>query len=208
MRFVWAIFLLAAISQAADNGSSSHLAVLDLGADAGVDSAQIRTISDRLESELISTGSFKILERRRIQEILTEQGFQQTGACDASNCQVQMGQLLGVDQLVTGSVGRVGDVFTLNTKLISVSTGEIIRSEVVDVRGNISDLLTQGCRSAARGLAGKSDEKPVTNNSKGSYWLIGGTVAAVAVLGGGAYWIWGRDKSEKTVVVPATRSIE
>lgn len=207
MRFVWALFLLASISQAAENSSISHLAVLDLGADAGVDSAQIRTISDRLESELISTGSFKILERRRIQEILTEQGFQQTGACDASNCQVQMGQLLGVDQLVTGSVGRVGDVFTLNTKLISVSTGEIIRSEVVDVRGNISDLLTQGCRSAARGLAGKLGEKPVTTNSKGA-WLVGGAVAAVAVLGGGAYWIWGRDESEKTVVVPATRSIE
>lgn len=56
-----------------------------------------------------------------------------------------MGQLLGVDQIVVGSVGKVGSVYSLNVRLVSVQTGEILQTQVADVQGDLARLLTQGC---------------------------------------------------------------
>ena len=69
-----------------------QIAVLDLTGESPDVRQEVRTISDRLESELIKTGAFRLLERRRIHGILQEQGFQESGECHESSCQVQMGQ--------------------------------------------------------------------------------------------------------------------
>ena len=57
-------------------------------------------------------------------EILKEQGFQQTG-CVSNECVVEIGALLGVQQMISGSIGRVGETYTIDIELISVQTGEI-----------------------------------------------------------------------------------
>ena len=41
-------------------------------------------------------------------DLLKEQGFQQTGSCDSDACIVQAGRILGVPGIIVGSVGRVG----------------------------------------------------------------------------------------------------
>ena len=48
-------------------------------------------------------------------DILKEQGFQQTGCTDAS-CAVQAGQLLNVKYMIIGSVDRVGNIYSITLK--------------------------------------------------------------------------------------------
>jgi len=54
---------------------ASNLAVLDLDGTANLTMEETKTISDRLESEIQGTGTAFLLERRKMQEILSEQGF-------------------------------------------------------------------------------------------------------------------------------------
>ena len=204
MRFLKIILISLVVLWA---GPLTNLAVLDLQASSNITADEARMISDRLESELSNTGSFTILERRQMQQILVEQGFQQSGACDGSQCQIQMGQLLGVDKIVTGSVGRVGDVYTLNTKLISVGTGVIEKTQVVDIKGGLEQILTEACHQVAAGFAGSPlTAEPQSHSHK---WLwIGGAVAGAAAVGGGLYAILSGTPQQSTVTVQRTRAIQ
>jgi curli biogenesis system outer membrane secretion channel CsgG len=106
-NFVLLCFL-ASIIWAED--APKNLAVLDLNVSDGVTISDSRMIADRLETEMIQGGKYKVLERRRMSDILTEQGFQQTGSCAGTNCEVQIGQLLGVNRILAGSLGKVGSI--------------------------------------------------------------------------------------------------
>ncbi len=187
-----------------------NMAVLDLDGTANLTMEETKTISDRLESEIQGTGKASLLERRKMQEILSEQGFQQSGACDASNCQVQVGQLLGVDQVITGSVGKVGNVYTLNVKLIDVQTGAILRSHVVDVEGDLSKLLVYGCKESAQGLLGLETKETLPKERSGSWKVWGGVgVVALATIGGIVYYLFQpAETTTKTVVISRDRVLQ
>lgn len=183
-----------------------QIAVLDLTGESSEVRQEVRTISDRLESELIKTEVFRLLERRRIHEILQEQGFQESGVCQESSCQVQMGQMLGVDQIVVGSVGKVGSVYSLNVRMVSVQTGEILQTQVADVQGDLARLLTQGCQKVAQGLAFPQGKAPEKRKKTG--WIWGASILGViALIAGVGYWFWG-DDSEETSVVLKERSLQ
>ena len=52
-------------------------------------------------------------------EVLKEQGFQQS-CCTSNECVVEVGQLLGVQQMISGSIGKVGDIFTVSVRIIDI----------------------------------------------------------------------------------------
>lgn len=186
-------------------GATAHVAVLDLESSSNISKEETKTISDRLESEIALTKSVVLLERRRIQEILKEQGFQQTGACEGASCQVQVGQLLGVDQIVTGSVGKVGSIYSLNVKLIDVQSGAILQTKVVDVDGDLSALLIKGCNEVAQVFFGPQDQKPEeTKNYK--WWWISGAIVTTAIVGG--VYIVNQDDSKSTETIDRNRSLK
>ena len=79
------------------------IAVLDFDGD-GVSQSETRTLTNRLRDEMFNTGIYIVLERGKMDEVLKEQGFQQTG-CVTSECAVEVGNMLGVQQMIGGSIG-------------------------------------------------------------------------------------------------------
>lgn len=110
----------------------------------GISESDTKIITERLRSELIKTDRFRVMERSEMDQILEEQGFQQSGACDDGSCLVEVGRLLAVSQLVGGSIGHIGDIYTMNIKIIAVESGEILYSSSLDYEGKISGLLSEG----------------------------------------------------------------
>ena len=123
-----------------------NIAVWDLDPN-GVDSATARVVADQITSNLLQKGRFTVLERRRMSDILAEQGFQQSGACDNQGCLVQVGKLLGVDAILAGTVSKVQGLYIANIRLIDVQSGKILAASQATSSGNFqrflsSDLLT------------------------------------------------------------------
>lgn len=98
-----------------------------------------------LETQLVKTKRFKIIERNRINEILSEQILQ--GEFSQNNTQMKVG---AVDYIVYGSITKFGSkkkkiqtsgisvtklisVFGVDLKVVDVLTGEIVKSEAVDI---------------------------------------------------------------------------
>ncbi|MBA7598529.1 hypothetical protein ES703_05547 [subsurface metagenome] len=126
---------------------ATNIAVMDLDAFA-ISAPEALALTNRLRVELFNTGRFVILERGGMQDILKEQGFQETG-CTTTDCLVEVGQLLNVQHMVAGSVSKVGDVYSIEVRIIDVGTGEIMAAAVEDITGSLGDLLTRGIRNAA-----------------------------------------------------------
>ncbi|HSQ43033.1 MAG TPA: PEGA domain-containing protein [Fibrobacteraceae bacterium] len=126
----------------------------------GLPESDVNILTDRLRSELTNSGVFRVMERSQMDAILQEQSFQQSGACNSSECQVRIGQLLSVDRMVVGSVGLLGgSIYTISARLLDVSTGEVVLTANADYQGTIAGLLSKTIPELAQKLSGKTVEE-------------------------------------------------
>jgi hypothetical protein len=129
------------------------IAVMELSAP-GLSSSDATGLSNRLVFELMQTGRFTVLERSKMDDILKEQGFQKTG-CTNTDCAVEMGQLLNVKYMVLGNVDIVGRIYSVNLRLVSVSTAQIENNKTADCsQCTIEDVMLRTIGIAARKIAG------------------------------------------------------
>jgi len=118
------------------------IAVVDFTGN-NVSDGDCRALTDRLRVELYNTKHYKVIERTMMEEILQEQKFQQSG-CVTDVCMVEIGKMVGVGQIVGGSISQVGNVYSVSARMVNVETGEIENTGVYDHKGNIGELLTDG----------------------------------------------------------------
>ena len=203
---------LTASLAVAQSPARASVAVMDMEPK-GVPENEVSALSDRLRTELFRTGAFDVMERGKMQDVLKEQGFQQSGACNTDACAVEIGQLIGVQKIIGGSLGKVGKTYTVNLRMIDVKTGRIERSVTEDYTGEIDKLLTSVMRNVSYTLSqsvqqgakqDKQDKKPsaqampqpASSGGGGSifkkwwFWggigLLGAGGAAAALAGGGS----------------------
>lgn len=117
------------------------IAVLDMEG-RGISAMEASTLTDRMRTELVNTGAVTVVERGQMQSVLSEQDFQLTG-CTSDECAVQIGQMLGVTKMYTGSIGKIGSTYTVDVRVIDVETGAIIRTMKRDYRGEVDGLIKE-----------------------------------------------------------------
>ncbi len=173
------------------------VAVMDMEG-RGISTIEAQTLTDRMRSELVRTGAVTVVERGQMQAILSEQDFQLTG-CTSDECAVEIGQLLGVSVMITGSVGKIGSTYTLDLRTIDIETGAIANTMTRDYRGEIDGLLTQveyiswelvglvhpDAATAQASAAPTSQPVAAEGGGRGLLWL-----AILAAAGGGGYYAY------------------
>ncbi|MFC1620165.1 CsgG/HfaB family protein [Candidatus Neomarinimicrobiota bacterium] len=101
-------------------GERVNIAVVELEA-YGISETEVQALTNRLRVELFQTSRFAVVERDQMRAIMEEQDFQQTG-CTTNECLVEVGQLLNVQQIFAGSISKVGEVFSIEVRVIDVLT--------------------------------------------------------------------------------------
>lgn len=102
------------------------------------------TLSECLRTELFNTGQYDVINRENMKEILQEQKFQMAGLCDNMGCIVQVGKVLGVKKMFTGSLGKLGKKYVLTLKIVDVQSAKIDnieKSERICAEEDLSNLL-------------------------------------------------------------------
>ena len=125
----------------------TFIAVVDFRGN-NVSDGDCRALTDRLRTELFNTKHYKVIEREMMEQIIKEQGFQQSG-CSTDECMVEVGKLIGVEKIIGGSISQVGNVYSVSARIVSIETGEIENTAVYDHTGNIGELLTEGMMKVA-----------------------------------------------------------
>jgi len=132
------------------------IAVLDFDGD-GVSKSETRTLTNRLRDEMFKTGVYIVLDRGTMDDVLKEQQFSLSG-CVTSECAVEIGNMLGVQRMIGGSIGKVGNIYTISARIIDVATGKVLKSAKYDNIDNIETLLTRGMQEIALKLVGNEVE--------------------------------------------------
>ena len=142
MTFAWSFgqetVLTEEVAQDIAEGKKT-VAILDFEG-RGISEMEAATLTDRLMSEMVNTDAVIMVERNQMDEILQEQGFQQSG-CTTAECAAEVGALLGVENMVSGSFGKLGNTYTIDSKMFSVETGATIRSVSKTYKGEVDGLL-------------------------------------------------------------------
>lgn len=138
------IYLLSLSTALYAQSTLPDCAVLDLEG-VGVDSVTSRTLSEKVRTEVFQSGAVRLVERNRMDEILSEQGFQQTG-CASSECRVETGRLLGVSQLIVGTVSMLASSHTwsISLSLLDVETGAVLQMKQWTGNEGVEQVLQVG----------------------------------------------------------------
>lgn len=109
-------------------GDKPYVAVMDMKGVGGEE--QVKTaavLTDLLRTELSNTGYFKLCDRANMDQVMKEIGLQQSG-CTSSECVVQIGRVLGVSKMVTGSISKLGKSYIITLQIVDIETALIVKS--------------------------------------------------------------------------------
>jgi len=149
----------------------------------GVAVTDVQGLSDRFRVELFLQKRYRMLEREKMDEVLKEQGFQKSGACEQSECAVEVGKLLGVNRMIIGSVNRIGSTWTVTARAVDVETGEIVQTAVLDQKGEIDALLQPGMQELVEKLQESEGQVAVAETAVAKEAKPSGTVAKAPKAG-------------------------
>lgn len=128
-----------------------RLAVLPLGA--YEEGAPTAALTQLLLLELRRRGH-EVISPDEIRALLDYEAERQIRACEEDlACLAEIGGALGVEQLITGSVGRIGDEWVVGLKLLGARTAEVYARSAQTFRGPESELVP-ALRAALRELLG------------------------------------------------------
>ena len=142
IRFTVLICLITASFQLfAQEETRPTVAILDFEGQ-GIGIQEVQTLTERMRTEIGNTNAVRLIERKAIESIMAEQGLAQSG-CVSDECAAEVGQLLGVQFMINGLIGKLGDSYTIDVKMFSVETGATERSKNVTHDGDIEGLLVE-----------------------------------------------------------------
>ena len=96
---------------------------------------------NKLETGLIESGRFKVIEKAKRDEILKEQKDQWSG-CFEDSCIVEIGKLLGANYLILGEIITLEKLYQINIKIINIEKGIVTEKVTKETFKNELDLLT------------------------------------------------------------------
>ena len=122
-------------------GTLRTVAILDFEGK-GINLQEVQTLTERMRTEIGNTKAVRLIERKAIENIMAEQGLAQSG-CVTDECAAEVGQLLGVQYMINGVLGKMGDSYTIDAKMFSVETGETVQAVNTTYEGKIEGLLLE-----------------------------------------------------------------
>jgi TolB-like protein len=128
------------------------IAVLELQAK-GISKVEASVLTDRLRSELVNAGEYVVVDRKNMEQILKEHRFQLSG-CTSNQCAIEVGKILGVQHMLTGSIGKLGEIYTVQLQILDVESSEIVQSATYDQEGDLELLLQEGIQTALSRVLG------------------------------------------------------
>jgi TolB-like protein len=133
------------------------VAVLDFDNDSG-DSrydAMGKGISAMMISDLVGVPTIQVVERAHMQDLLAEMKLQQTSYFDPSTAQ-RVGKMLGAEYVVVGSIVAMDPQVAIDTRVVQVGTGEVVKAakvkgkekQLFDLQQKLADELIDGLEIA------------------------------------------------------------
>ena len=118
-------------------GERPRCAVLTFDAGSGVDLGQTGALANRCSALLVASGEYDVLSRYNVNRILTAENLNPSTRNYASAA----GRVLNAGYLIVGRVDRSGRAYLLNTSLVDIDRGKVIKSADYTYEGKVEDFI-------------------------------------------------------------------
>ncbi len=168
-----------------------------------ISKADAEMVSELIRNEMANSGSFIIIERVQMGNILKEQGLQQSGCTDIS-CAVELGKILSANKMLIGTVMNMQGKKIITGRIVDVQSGAVDFSEkgVADSQKEIYTAVIAFTRDLTARIGSgdtntvkvekkkKQDETPAELKSSNPYTFpaFGFTGFSLLSFGGGYYY--------------------
>lgn len=152
------------------------IAVKDFEVVVGQNKDAAKYVQEDVESLLVESGQFSVVERAKLGSLLEEIQLGQTGAIDPATAQ-KAGKLLGAEIILTGTLAATGDQWNVNLRLVNTETGLVIAA--IHKMGPLHELSAASIREVKNIEGSFESGDPVTEG-----WAIG-TVRGSHIGNGG-----------------------
>lgn len=135
----------------------NKIAVVDFTDLNGYQSAVGDFIAEELITNLfiVSSAEFDVVERRALARVLSEQKLTATGLFDSESI-ANVGKILGIEAIVTGTITYLGDDIKINARLIGVETARVFAAaaQKVPVDKTVEYLMQQSSSKVSSSSVG------------------------------------------------------
>jgi TolB-like protein len=115
-------------------------------------------IAEMMISDLSAISQIRVVERKRLKDVLAEQDLGKSGRLDPTTA-ARVGRLLGAQFLVMGSLVQMQAALNIMARVVDVETGEIVRAarsegplaDVAPIQRDLVIKLGQGIAAALPG---------------------------------------------------------
>ncbi|MCX7590987.1 MAG: CsgG/HfaB family protein [Kiritimatiellae bacterium] len=133
-----------------------------------------RFLAEELSVALASTGKgFEVVDRTHLKAILAEHKLASTGVIDPATAR-KLGQITGVEALVTGTITSFGDSVRLTVKCLDTATAKVILAAATDIPKTkaVEELLSKSIQDTSQpvgtpGPAQPAPQSPVRGTAVG-----------------------------------------
>lgn len=150
------------ISKNMQDKQKQKIAIIDFSDLNGNVTALGQFMAEELTTQLfiIAPGKFEVVERRQLLKLEEELSLGQMGFIEEKSIK-KMGQVLGVDAIVTGSMTDLGNSVKINARLIGVDSAKVFAVAATDIpkTGMVADLIGK----QAEGRQTSAQNKPTGN---------------------------------------------
>ena len=132
---VWMGLLAPVLSQAA--AAPKPVAVLDFDNNSGDTRYDPlgKGIAAMMISDLSEVSALKLVERQKMQDLIQEMELQQSKYFDPATAQ-KLGRLIGAEYMVVGSIVALQPEIRIDTRVVNVGSGEIVKTAQVKGKEN------------------------------------------------------------------------
>ena len=133
------------ISESIAKSGKKTIAVVDFTGLQGNVTELGRFLAEELSVELVTTAArFSVIDRAHLKSILAEHKLSISGIADP-NAVKKLGQIAGVDAIITGSITPLENSIRMTTKVIATDTANVIGAAKCDIAKTraIEELLTR-----------------------------------------------------------------
>lgn len=125
-----------------------------------------RYVAERLTTRLsAATNRFAMTERRRLQQVVGELSLNQSDLVDPRTAR-RVGEMLGVDALLVGTVSALGDRVDLDARVVEIETNNVVTQGSASI---IRDQVVEGLLAAGQDVgprpAGRRDTSAVARQA-------------------------------------------
>ncbi len=159
--------------------AKTTVAVFPLKAEVGVDEKLSAVLGDYLLEQLRDSGAFgRVVGSSEIETLIGFERQKQLMSCDSQSCMAELAGALGVDFILTGSLGKIGSTYLFNVKLLNARTGAAAASLGQRLNGR-DDALVDSVHPVVVELLTRGGFQP-----QASFLKNGGATTTPAAQGG------------------------